>query len=483
MSESTNKRTVKKTNTKKMNIKVSTEDKDSPSKNNLNADKNTKSKGKENQPETLEQRLSNLLENNQNLENELDNVKEELKSEEENGIKNIGSLNAQIEKLNKSQTKESNQNKTLLNKLKKLEGEVSKKFQDKFKVSKVIEKQKAIIQERDINKEIKSKENETKNVQKDIKINEREIKRITKLLEENKDGGEKKLDQQYNELKEKIEKIQKEVNDLNLIKFQHKYCTKNANKLKSQINVLSNDCEFESKRKTMISYIPPKQEKKEKEEEEQIQRINYGNRIRKKLMKTTKNKYDSRKVKTITHRSYNFLQNEMNDNTKKKRNNSSKQNQEVNENEKTNKKEKNNVYLFTEAEKEVFKKLVPNEYFNNVNDKVNERENEITEIEEAYQDKKSLKKKLYLDNLRYDEINLKEKELKMIKSNLMATHIKNNKKIMDIKNQIKKVENEINKEQKKIERIVYRNSNLKEIINKFKKKLKEGKEENKEAEQ
>lgn len=483
MSESTNKRTVKKTNTKKMNIKVSTEDKDSPYKNNLNADKNTKSKGKENQSETLEQRLSNLLENNQNLENELGNVKEQLKSEEENGIKDIGSLNAQIEKLNKSQTKESNQNKTLLNKLKKLECEVSKKFQDKFKVSKVIEKQKAIIQERDINKEIKSKENETKNVQKDIKINEREIKRITKLLEENKDGGEKKLDQQYNELKEKIEKIQKEVNDLNIIKFQHKYCSKNANKLKSQINVLSNDYEFESKRKTMISYIPPKQEKKEKEEEEQIERINYGNRIRKKLMKTTKNKYDSRKVKTITHRSYNFLQNEMNDNMKKKRNNSSKQNQEVNENEKTNKKEKNNVYLFTEAEKEVFKKLVPNEYFNNVNVKVNERENEIKEIEEAYQDKKGLKKKLYLDNLRYDEINLKEKELKMIKSNLMATHIKNNKKIMDMKNQIKKMENEINKEQKKIERIVYRNSNLKEIINKFKKKLKEGKEEKKEAEQ
>ena len=45
------------------------------------------------------------------------------------------------------------------------------------------------------------------------------------------------------------------------------------------------------------------------------------------------------------------------------------------------------------------------------------------------------------------------------------------------------MKNEINKEQKKIERIVYRNSNLKEIINKFKKKLKEGKEEKKEAEQ
>ena len=201
---------------------------------------------------------------------------------------------------------------------------------------------------------------------------------------------------------------------------------------------------------------------------------------KRKIERKKEEKAKKRKNKTITHRSYNFLQNEMNDNMKKKRNNSSKQNQEVNENEKTNKKEKNNVYLFTEAEKEVFKKLVPNEYFNNVNVKVNERENEIKEIEEAYQDKKGLKKKLYLDNLRYDEINLKEKELKMIKSNLMATHIKNNKKIMDMKNQIKKMENEINKEQKKIERIVYRNSNLKEIINKFNKKLKEGKEEKKE---
>ena len=78
--------------------------------------------------------------------------------------------------------------------------------------------------------------------------------------------------------------------------------------------------------------------------------------------------------------------------------------------------------------------MVPNEYFNNMNVKVNERENEIKEIEEAYQDKKGLKNNLYLDNLIYDEINLKEKELKMIKSNLMATHIKNNKKIMDMKN-------------------------------------------------
>ena len=482
MSESNNKRVVKKTKTKKMNIKVSTEDKDSPMPNNLNADKNTKTKGsksdiKEEQEETLEQKVANLLENNQNLENELGSVKDQLKTEEEDGIKNIGSLNEKIDKLNKSQAKESKVNKNLLNKLKKLEEEVSKKFQDKFKISRVIEKQKSIAQERDINIEIKSKENEKNNVQKDININKKEIERLNRILEDNQEGGEKKLDQQYNELKEKIEKLQKEVDDLNIIKFQHKYCSKNTYILKSKMNVLSNDCEFESKRKTMISSVPSKQEKKEKEEE--IERINYGNIIRKKMLKVTKNKYDSKKVKTISYRSYNFLQNGLNENNKKKRNNSSDVKEEEGETEDTN---KHNIYLFTEAEKEVFKKLVPNSYFNNVNDKANQRENEIKQLVENSKEQQGLKKQLYMDNLRYDEINLKQRELRLIKSNLMVDHIKNNKKILEMKNKIKKMENEINKETKRLERVVVKNNNLKEIIDKYIKKMKEQNEDNKESE-
>lgn len=487
MSESNNKRVVKKSKTKKMSIKVSTEDKDSPMKNNLNGDKNSKSKGSnpnktETKEETLEMRVSKLLENNQNLEKELNIITEQLKSEKEDGFKDLDNLNKEINNLNKSQTKASKDNKNLLNKLKKMEEEVSKKFQDKFKISRVIEKQKAIAQERDINKEIKSKENEKNNVQKDIKINKKEIDRLNKILEENQGEGEKKLDQQYLELKEKIDTLQKEVDGLNLIKFQHKYCSKNTNILKNKLNVLTIDYEFEAKRKTMISSIPPKIEKERKEEED-IQRINYGNTIRRRMLKSTKNKYDSKKVQTINHRSYNFLQNELNKNLEKKRNNSSNKNrnQEI-EVEKSNKKEGPNVYLFTEAEKEVFKKLVPNSYFNNVNEKANQKESELKEIEENNQEQKILKKKLYMDNLRYDEINLKQKELRMIKNNLMSNHIKNNKKIIDMKNQIKKMETNITRENKKIERIVIKNNNLKEIIDKFKQKLKEENGENEENE-
>ena len=44
MSDEKNRRVVKKTNTKKMSIKVSTEDKDSPLVNKLNKDKNSTSK-------------------------------------------------------------------------------------------------------------------------------------------------------------------------------------------------------------------------------------------------------------------------------------------------------------------------------------------------------------------------------------------------------------------------------------------------------
>ena len=72
MSDEKNRRVVKKTNTKKMSIKVSTEDKDIPLVNKLNKDKNSTSKNtkpdtKVNSPQVeddLEIRYNKLLEQN-----------------------------------------------------------------------------------------------------------------------------------------------------------------------------------------------------------------------------------------------------------------------------------------------------------------------------------------------------------------------------------------------------------------------------------
>ena len=53
----------------------------------------------------------------------------------------------------------------------------------------------------------------------------------------------------------------------------------------------------------------------------------------------------------------------------------------------------------------------------------------MKEIEESYKPQTELKRQLYKDNLRYEEINLKQNELNLKKANLLTQHIQNNKKI------------------------------------------------------
>ena len=104
----------------------------------------------------------------------------------------------------------------------------------------------------------------------------------------------------------------------------------------------------------------------------------------------------------------------------------------------------------------------------------------MKEIRETYQEPEELKKKIYLDNLKYEEINLKQKEMRMKKANLMSKHTKNNKKINEIKNVIKMKQKEIDKENKRITRFAEQNYTLKEIIKKYIAE-KKGKEEKKEV--
>ena len=469
-----------------MSIKVSTEDRDAPSNKELNKG-NTKSKFKAKYPsqgENAEMILPQLLENNQNLENELEDIKIELKTEEKKTINNLDSLNKELEELNKVQINVCNKNKSLLSRLKEMEKEINKKFDEKFKVSKVLEKQKSSLYKRNIDIEIKSKENEKNNVQKDIKYNQKEINRLNKILEENNEKEGNKLEENYNELKKNIEKVQKEVNDLNQIKFAHKFCYTNTTILKSKLNVLFNDIEFERKRGIMFSYGQPKKEMNTVNQDNK--RNIYGTKVRKHILKNIVNKHDLKDVQFVSQKSYDFLKNQMVEDGKGKLNNSydkiNKGNLEEEKVENNNNKNKDNikVYLFTEAEKELFKKIVPNELFNNLNDKFNQKESEMKEIEETCKEPKELKRKLYLDNLKYEEITVKTKELRIKKANLMAENTKNNKKIFEIKNRIKMKQREIDKENKKIIRFTEKNNSLNEVIKKYIAERKKQKEEIKE---
>ena len=318
MSEGSNKRLVKKSNTSKMNIKISTEDKETPSSNKIK-NRNTKtiimpkSTIPEESPETS---LSKLLENNQNLQNELEKIKGDLQSEKEKSIIDIDSINKELEELNRTQNNVCKKNKVLMSKLKKIEERVNKQFDDKFKLSKVIENQHFNIYNKDIKSEILSKESEKNNVQKDIKINQKEIDRLNKIIEENNQEEGGKLEEQYKGLEQDIEKIQKEVNDLNQLKLEHKSCSKNASILQSKLNVLNNDIDFEMKRKVMFSSV---QEKKTMTTiDEGNKRNSYGKRIRNILLQNTDNKYDFQSAHYVNHKTYNYIKNQIYENEKEK---------------------------------------------------------------------------------------------------------------------------------------------------------------------
>ena len=471
MSEGSNKRVVKKTKVNKMSIKVSTEDKDEPLGNNLNKDyTKSNSKGKYTVQNGIpEMTLSRLLEDNQNLEIELENIKEELQSEKNKTISDLESLNKELEVLNKTQNNVCTKNKSILNKLKEIQKDVDVKFSEKFKISKVIENKRSNLYNKNINIEIKSKENEQNNVQKDIKINQKEIERLQKILDENKEKDGSKVEENYKEVKENMENLQKEINDLNQLKLEHKNCTKNINILKNKLNVLFIDMEFERKRLIMFSTAQPKKEKNVLNEN--TKRSDYGIKVRNNVLQNTKNKYDFKDVELVNKKSYDFLKNEMIETERKIR-------KDLEEEKIGNNKGKDamKVYLFTEAEKEVFQKIMPNELFNNLNDKFNEKEVEMKKIEETLKEQKDQKRKLYLDNLKYEEINLKKQELRMKKTNLMSENIKNNKKIIEMKNIIKKKQKEIDNENRKIARFTEKNSTMNAILKKYMAERKKEKE-------
>ena len=222
------------------------------------------------------------------LQKEIDLIKSDINLKNEKELSEILNLNKQLSLLEKQQINLFNENKTLLSKLKNMEEQVTNKFNDKFKISKVIKRQKQNEIKIDLNKEIKIKEQLKINIEKTIKYNKKDIKILNKLLEENKEGKEQDLSNNLKELTDKINLIQKDIEQLNKIKLEHKLCQKKENILKSKLNVLTNELEFESKKSNMIETIEP-----DKKSPTKIKNVNmtmeYGENIRKNILKNTKN--------------------------------------------------------------------------------------------------------------------------------------------------------------------------------------------------
>ena len=494
MSEGQNKRKVKKTkNNAIMNIKVSTQDKDILSKDNeinLNIEGTKKAKGKNatlnstvKKEEKIETRISNLIQQNEKLTKELDQIKSNIKIIEEKEISEIVSLNQEFSTKESEQVKLYKDNQVLLSNLKKIDEEVANRYADKFKISKLISKQKKMANVTNLDTEIKSKEIQAENIQKFINYNKKEVQKLKDLLEQYGENTEEKLSEELNELNAKINEIQIEIKRLNHIKLQHKHCQKQKYILQSKLNVVSNDLEFESKKSNMIET--------EKKEPTKIKNVNmsmeYGEKVRNKSLQNAKNKF-SNKIKIFNYKSYDYLINEFNENRKSKDNLTiSYKNEDKSNNLKTSGNIENSAlssyfrdvnhkidtstpkkYLFNEKEKEVLKKLIPNEYYNNINEKYKNAENQLTEIEDMFKDNDAIRNQLYYDNVRNEAVNLKLKEQIQIKTNLNIDYNKNHKKMTDLKKKIKELTDSMNIQESLLNKKNKRNKAIKKKIDELK---------------
>ena len=496
MSEGQNKRKVKKTkNNAIMNIKVSTQDKDILSKDNeinLNIEGTKKAKGKNatlnstvKKEEKIETRISNLIQQNEKLTKELDQIKSNIKIIEEKEISEIVSLNQEFSTKESEQVKLYKDNQVLLSNLKKIDEEVANRYADKFKISKLISKQKKMANVTNLDTEIKSKEIQAENIQKFINYNKKEVQKLKDLLEQYGENTEEKLSEELNELNAKINEIQIEIKRLNHIKLQHKHCQKQKYILQSKLNVVSNDLEFESKKSNMIET--------EKKEPTKIKNVNmsmeYGEKLRNKSLQNAKNKFNN-KIKIFNYKSYDYLINEFNENRKSKDNLTiSYKNEDKSNNLKTSGNIENSAlssyfrdvnhkidtstpkkYLFNEKEKEVLKKLIPNEYYNNINEKYKNAENQLTEIEDMFKDNDAIRNQLYYDNVRNEAVNLKLKEQIQIKTNLNIDYNKNHKKMADLKKKIKELTDSMNIQESLLNKKNKRNKAIKKKIDELKQK-------------
>ena len=494
MSEGQNKRKVKKTkNNAIMNIKVSTQDKDILSKDNeinLNIEGTKKAKGKNatlnstvKKEEKIETRISNLIQQNEKLTKELDQIKSNIKIIEEKEISEIVSLNQEFSTKESEQVKLYKDNQVLLSNLKKIDEEVANRYADKFKISKLISKQKKMANVTNLDTEIKSKEIQAENIQKFINYNKKEVQKLKDLLEQYGENTEEKLSEELNELNAKINEIQIEIKRLNHIKLQHKHCQKQKYILQSKLNVVSNDLEFESKKSNMIET--------EKKEPTKIKNVNmsmeYGEKLRNKSLQNAKNKFNN-KIKIFNYKSYDYLINEFNENRKSKDNLTiSYKNEDKSNNLKTSGNIENSAlssyfrdvnhkidtstpkkYLFNEKEKEVLKKLIPNEYYNNINEKYKNAENQLTEIEDMFKDNDAIRNQLYYDNVRNEAVNLKLKEQIQIKTNLNIDYNKNHKKMADLKKKIKELTDSMNIQESLLNKKNKRNKAIKKKIDELK---------------
>ena len=423
----------------------------------------------EKEEKNIEQRIKSLQEKNIELEKQLNDLKAEYESSKLGDIENLKTINNELDKKSKDVKKVANKNKKLITRLKNIETEISEKYAKAMDIKR-INLIKNIRTEKKVQKDIDVVEKGVENMQKMVDITKKEQKRYEELLNKIEDQNESNLRNELETINNQTEKINKEIEQLTSIKSKHISCKREIQNLKSKLNLINNDIEFESKKYDMMSTIVHHRDNKilgegsEKTYDFITPQMLYSMEIRKRFKKKA-----APKLPKVPKSTFEYIKTEINSINKSKNlrriisKENIKQPMSLIDNEFIPEKS-----LFTPREAEFLKQVIPENYINRYNEKFDAIKTEKDEVEKKFEEFEQKNNDNLQVKFKIDLLKLRIKTNEKDKTNLMVAFNKNKIKIINLKKEI----NEYKKRLKEQNVVLYRMNKYNKIYSDAIKKTK-----------
>lgn len=406
----------------------------------------------ENLEEEQRKRIAELQEKNSQLEDQLKSLNSQYETEKMEIIQDVNKYNDDIKQKSQEVNEASEENTKLMTRLKKIENNLNDKY-SKFMEKKINKKKKSNQRTvKTVKKEVNVKDEQIKNIKKKIEAEKTQRMKAENLLNEVNDGLEENQKNYIKELDEKIKVAKNEVKQLCEVRIAHDRCIKDIQYLTSQLNLVHNEIEFETKKNDMImSTINNSIDTTNTiEENKDIQSLrldnelvknknSYGSKVRDLILKTKTPRRDK-----INKSAFNYIKNEFNI-IKKKANPSTKRVVVGNLNEVTSVIDTSSVQtnLFTDKETELLKKLLPQDCIDVYNERFEMKRKEKDQIEKKFQENENLKLENQQSKYEVELLKMKLKEKERITSELEVKVRKNNQKVSKLKSEIAQYEKQL----------------------------------------
>ena len=438
----------------------------------------------ENLEEEQRQRIAELQEKNSQLEDQLKSLSSQYESEKVGIVQDVNKYNDAIKQKSEEVNEVSKENNKLMKRLKNIENNLNDKY-SKFMEKKTVKKKKNIQRtEKTVKKEVDVKEEQIKNIKKKIEAEKTQRMKAENLLNEVNDGLEENHKNYIKELDEKIKVAKNEVKKLSEVRVAHEHCIKEIQSLTSQLNLVHNEIEFETKKNDMImstinndidtntNNTNINEEKKDilsiKLDNELVKNKNdYGFKVRDLILKTKTPRRDK-----INKSAFNYIKNEF-DIIKKKDAPSAKRSIIGNLNEVTRVIDTSPVQtnLFTEKETEVLKKLIPQDYIDVYNERFEMKKKEKDQIQRKFEENENLKLENQQSKYEVELLKMKLKEKERITSELEVKVRKNNIKVSKLKSEIAQYEKQLKEQIALLNKKINYNKKYISIIERGKEKV------------